>query len=202
MRFENIFGNVNVSDADDLVLALRPVAQALQSLGVRFYVGGSVASSFHGAVRSTMDVDLVCELAEAEVPMLLSRLGDDYYASEPAIRDAIRRKSCFNLIHLPTSFKVDAFVSRQRPFDLQTISRAQMGTLGLDAVLDVPIATAEDIIIIKLEWYRLGDEASERQWNDVSRLMALLGDAADLEYMQQASQSVGVRDLLQRLLRV
>ncbi len=107
MRFENIFGNVNVSDADDLVLALRPVAQALQSLGVRFYVGGSVASSFHGAVRSTMDVDLVCELAEADVPMLLSRLGDDYYASEPAIRDAIRRKSCFNLIHLPTSFKVD-----------------------------------------------------------------------------------------------
>jgi hypothetical protein len=192
---------VNVSDADDLVLALRPVAQALQSLGVRFYVGGSVASSFHGAVRSTMDVDLVCELAEADVPLLLRRLGDDYYASEPAIRDAIRRKSCFNLIHLPTSFKVDVFVSRQRPFDLQTISRAQMGTLGLDAFLDVPIATAEDIIIIKLEWYRLGGEASERQWNDVSRLMALLGDAADREYLLQASRSVGVHDLLQQLLR-
>lgn len=111
-----------MSHADDLVLALRPVAQALQSLGVRFYVGGSVASSFHGAVRSTMDVDLVCELGEADVPMLLRRLGNDYYASEPAIRDAIHRKSCFNLIHLPTSFKVDAFVSRQRPFDLQTIS--------------------------------------------------------------------------------
>lgn len=190
-----------MSDADDLVLALRPVAHALQSLGVRFYVGGSVASSFHGAVRSTMDVDLVCELAEADVPLLLRRLGDDYFASEPAIRDAIRRKSCFNLIHLPTSFKVDVFVSRQRPFDLQTISRAQMGTLGLDAFLDVPIATAEDIIIIKLEWYRLGGEASERQWNDVSRLMALLGDAADREYLLQASRSVGVHDLLQQLLR-
>jgi hypothetical protein len=147
-----------------------------------------------------MDVDLVCELTEADVPSLLGALGDDYYASESAIRDAIRRKSCFNLIHLPTSFKVDAFVSRQRPFDLQTISRAQTGTLGLDDTLAVPIATAEDVIVIKLEWYRLGNEASERQWDDVSRLMALLGDTADLEYLQQASESVGVDDLLQRLL--
>lgn len=70
-----------MSDADDLVLSLRPVADAMQSLGVRFYVGGSVASSFHGAVRSTMDVDLVCELTEASLPR---RLGDDCYASEPA----------------------------------------------------------------------------------------------------------------------
>jgi len=193
---------VNVSDADDLVLSLRPVADAMQSLGVRFYVGGSVASSFHGAVRSTMDVDHVCELTEPDVPSLLKKLGDDYYASEPAIRDAIRRKSCFNLIHLQTSFKVDVFVSRQRPFDLQVISRAQIGTLVLDGVLTVPIATAEDIIIIKLEWYRLGNEVSERQWNDVSRLVSLLGDAADHDYLQQASQSVGVHDLLQRLLRV
>jgi hypothetical protein len=192
---------VNLPDAEDLVLALGPVARLLQSLGVRFYIGGSVASSFHGAVRSTMDVDLVCELTEADVPSLLKQLGDDYYASEPAIRDAIRRKSCFNLIHLPTSFKVDAFVSRQRPFDLQTISRALTGTLGLDQTLAVPIATAEDVIIIKLEYYRLGNETSERQWDDVSRLMALMGDTADLAYLQQASESVGVEDLLQRLLR-
>lgn len=193
---------MNVSDVDDLVLSLRPVAEAMQSLGVRFYVGGSVASSFHGAVRSTMDVDLVCELTEPDIPSLLKKLGDAYYASEPAIRDAIRRKSCFNLIHLQTSFKVDVFVSRQRPFDLQVISRAQIGTLVLDGGLAVPIATAEDIIIIKLEWYRLGNEVSERQWNDVSRLMSLLGDSADHDYLQQASQSVGVHDLLQQLLRV
>ncbi len=74
-----------------------------------------------------------------------------------------------------------------------------VGTLGLDETLAVPIATAEDVIVIKLERYRLGNEASERQWDDVSRLMALLGDTADLEYLQQASESVGVADLLQRL---
>ena len=45
-----------------LIEALNPVAAAFRELGVKFYVGGSVASSFHGASRSTMDVDLVGKL--------------------------------------------------------------------------------------------------------------------------------------------
>lgn len=190
------------SDDDDLVLAFRPVAAALRALGVSFYVGGSVASSYHGAVRSTMDVDLVCDLTDDQVGGLLNQVGEDYYASEPAIREAIRRKASFNLIHYATSFKVDLFVSRQRPFDRQAMSRAQSGTLGRDASLTVPFATAEDIIVIKLQRYRLGNESSERQWNDVSRLISLLGDSVDHEYLRHASQSVGVEDLLQRLLKV
>lgn len=58
-----------MSEADDLIAALLPVTEVFRSLGVRHYVGGSVASSFHGAIRSTMDVDLVCDLHEK----LLSR---------------------------------------------------------------------------------------------------------------------------------
>lgn len=187
-------------DADEMLLALEPVARALKSAGIRFYVGGSVASSFHGALRSTMDVDLVCELREAAVPQFLQDIGADYYASEPAIRDAIRRRSCFNLVHLPTSFKVDVFISRERPFDLQTIARAQPASLGGSVSFTVPIASPEDVIVLKLEWYRLGGEASERQWDDVSRLKRLLGDAADFQHLRQAAHSVGVADLLERLL--
>ena len=51
-----------MSDAADLLAALAPVAAAFRRLGVRHFVGGSVASTIHGAIRSTMDVDLVCEL--------------------------------------------------------------------------------------------------------------------------------------------
>lgn len=60
-----------MSDCDDLVAALSPVSAALTKLGIRRYIGGSVASSFHGASRSTMDVDLV-----ADVKRLLKLLGD------------------------------------------------------------------------------------------------------------------------------
>ncbi len=54
-----------MTESDDLLDALMPVVKALQTLKIRHYVGGSIASSFHGATRSTMDVDLVAELDEA-----------------------------------------------------------------------------------------------------------------------------------------
>ena len=64
-----------MNDGTDLIAALAPVAAVLNQLGVRFYVGGSVASSFHGAARSTMDVDLVCELVAENVPAFVCAFG-------------------------------------------------------------------------------------------------------------------------------
>lgn len=188
-----------MNDYDDLVAALLPVSAALNQLGIRHYVGGSVASSFHGASRSTMDVDLVADMTDSAVSEFLQCFNKDFYVSEAAIRDAIQRKSCFNLIHLPTSFKVDVFVSRQRPFDVTAMNRATVERLGENHTFEIRVATAEDAIISKLEWYRKTNETSERQWDDVTRLLKLLGNAADMEYMKTSAESVGVLDLLERL---
>ncbi len=190
-----------MTESDDLIEALAPVVEALRKLRIRHYVGGSIASSFHGAARSTMDVDLVAELGEEEIPDFVQCFGDEFYLSESAIRDAVKRRSCFNLIHLPSSFKVDIFIKRGRPFDDESMRRARLERLGDKRTVEVPIATAEDTIISKLEWFRLTNETSERQWDDVSRLLKLLGDAADIAYLQRAAKSVGIEDLLERLLR-
>jgi hypothetical protein len=190
-----------VSDYDDLVAALSPVSAALTKLGIRHYVGGSVASSFHGASRSTMDVDLIADMADTHVSEFLRCFDNDFYLSEAAIRDAIRRKSCFNMIHLPTSFKVDVFVSRQRPFDVSAMNRAKIEQLGDSHVLEIRVATPEDAIISKLEWYRKTNETSDRQWDDVTRLLKLRGEVADKGYLRTSAESVGVQDLLERLLR-
>jgi hypothetical protein len=189
-----------LDELEELVDALTPVANALQTLRVRHFVGGSVASSFHGAARSTMDIDLVCELSDDDISPLIQSIGKDYYASETAMRDAVRRKGCFNLIHLPTSFKVDVFVSRGRPFDIESMERAKLQRLGDRRIVELPIATAEDSIVSKLEWYRLTSETSERHWDDVSRLLDLLGDDIDRDYLCRAAQSVGVEDLLRKLM--
>jgi hypothetical protein len=189
-----------LDELEDLVDALSPVVSALRRLGVRHYVGGSVASSFHGATRSTMDVDLICELTQDDIPRLIESIGTDYYKSEAAMRDAVRHKGCFNLIHLPTSFKVDVFVSRERPFDVESMKRASMQRLGEKRFVEIPMATVEDSIISKLEWYRLTNESSERQWDDVSRLLDLLEERVDHNYLCRAAQSVGVENLLTRLM--
>ena len=188
------------SSMGDVAEALRPVANAFVQLGVEFYVGGSVASSFHGAMRSTMDIDLVAKLDVASVGQLVSKLGTEYYTNEVAIRDAVHRKSSFNLIHLVTSFKVDVFAFRGRPFDVSAFARARHGQIGADPNFSSPIASAEDTILAKLEWYRLGNETSERQWQDVTNVLKLLGTAAEIDYLRNYAMGVGVRDLVERLL--
>jgi hypothetical protein len=189
-----------LNESDDLIDALAPVVAAFQTLQIRHYVGGSVASSFHGAARSTMDVDLVCEMTKDQIPQFLEQFDRNYYVSETAVREAVEGMSCFNLIHLPTSYKVDVFISRGRAFDRQSMARATLETLGESRSVTVPIATVEDSIISKLEWYRKTNETSERQWDDVSRLMRLLGSTIDRSYLREAAGSVGVEDLLDRLL--
>ena len=186
-----------MSEPSEIVAALKPVAEALSLLRIPYYVGGSIASSYHGAVRSTMDIDIVCQMREEQI----LQFNDTFYVSELAIRQAVRGRSCFNLIHFETSFKVDIFISRERPFDQICMDRAVAAKLGGDkCIVIVPMATVEDSIISKLEWYRLTDETSERQWDDVSRLVRLTGSALDGGYLAQSAQMVGVSDLLLRLL--
>ncbi len=184
-----------------LIEALEPVARILQSLGVRFFIGGSVASSFHGAARSTMDVDLVADLSLENVGSFFRRLGkEEYYVSQAAIEDAINRSSCFNVIHLATSFKVVIFILGNRDFDRSSMNRAVLGKVDLRNEFQVPIASPEDTILSKLEWYRLGNEVSERQWDDAVRVMKILGNKVDQDYLEHYAVELGVSDLLQKLL--
>lgn len=189
-----------MNDFDDLVAALEPVVSALRGLGVAHYVGGSVASTLHGAIRSTMDVDLVCALEEAHVEPFIAVCGPDYYVNPAAAHEAVRQRKCFNLIHLPTSYKIDVFVHRGRRFDESALGRACPASFGPSATEPIPVATVEDSILAKLEWFRLTDETSERQWDDVSKLVRLHGGRLDAAYLHEMADTIGVGDLLERLL--
>jgi hypothetical protein len=166
---------------------------------VRYYVGGSIASSIFGMPRTTMDVDLVADLRLEHVASLVDSLKGEYYASDSMIRDAIARRSCFNVIHMPTMYKVDIFVLKNRPYDHTAIERASPRPLDLDAPRELfQVAAAEDTVLAKLEWYRLGDEVSERQWKDVLEVLRVQRTILDCDYMAQWAAELGVADLLQR----
>ena len=187
-------------DDDDLIRALLPIEKAFSTLKIHFFVGGSVASSFRGAMRSTMDVDLVADIKLAHVKPLLNVLADQFYASETAINEAINRKASFNLIHLATSFKVDVFVNQQTPFDTLAFKRASLERIGsAKQSVVVRMASVEDIILAKLNWYRLGDEVSERQWDDISRLLKMHHASLDWNHLEEQARSLSVADLLSKL---
>jgi hypothetical protein len=181
----------------DALEALLPVVAVLRRLGVRHYICGSFASTFYGMNRSTADVDLVAELRPSHVAAFAEALRPDYYVSEPMILDAIARKSCFNVIHGPTSFKVDVFVTKNRPYDSNVMGRSEEKTVD-EGVSDqrLFLPPAEDTILAKLEWYRLGDEISERQWSDVIGVMKVNQHSLDRPYLDKWAGELGVADLL------
>jgi hypothetical protein len=176
------------------------VIQALEQLGVPYLIGGSFASAIHGVVRATMDSDLVADLRPEHAVPLAQTLGEAFYADVKAIQDAIVHQSSFNLIHLETMFKVDIFVRKSRPFDRMQFERRAEHVIATEPERRAYVASAEDTILTKLEWYRLGGEVSERQWRDVLGVLTVQAGRLDMAYLHQWAAHLNVADLLARAL--
>ena len=65
---------------------------------------------------------------------------------------------------------------------------------------DIWIATAEDMILHKLHWYRIGGEVSEIQWRDVRGIIGTRGEQLDLDYLRRWAERLTIDDLLNRVL--
>ncbi len=177
------------------------VTQVLEQLGIPYVVGGSLASSLHGVMRATLDVDIVADMHLNQISALEAALAPEFYADGDMMRDAIERRSSFNLIHYATSFKVDIFIRKVRPFDHIQFERRVRAVVASDPEQSIYVTSAEDIILAKLEWYRLGGEVSDRQWRDILGVMSVRAGDLDLAYLQRWANELQVADLLERALQ-
>lgn len=112
-----------MTPADDPLAVAAVVAQAFEAVGVRYSIGGSIASSMSGEPRSTLDVDVVTELTAESVPLLLETIGDRFYVPIDALQAAVRDKSSANVIDNVTSVKVDLFIAGGTPLDKSLLDR-------------------------------------------------------------------------------
>jgi hypothetical protein len=177
------------------------VTGEFEKLAVPYLIGGSLASTLYGMVRTTQDSDVIAEMRLEHLQPFVLALQDEFYVDEEMIAEAIQRNSSFNLIHRETMFKVDVFIPRPRPFLQSQLDRAQRQTFSLETEMSAKFASPEDTILSKLEWYRMGGEVSERQWRDIIGVLKTRAGELDLEYLRRWGTELHVGDLLERALR-
>jgi len=184
--------------ADPIGVALS-VARLLERLGIPYLVGGSLASAVHGEPRSTLDVDMVADLALPHVVPLVTALGDGFYVDADAVREAIDAGTSFNAIHLASSVKVDVFVAGGDAFEADRLASAVEVSYGPNPEDRLRLDAPTHLLLRKLEWYRRGGEVSERQWRDVEAIVTAQGERLDRNVLERWATPLGVKDLVERL---
>ncbi len=177
------------------------VTHALEQIGILYAVGGSLASSVHGVMRSTLDVDIVADMRLEHIPALVATLSKEFYADDEMMKDAINHHSSFNLVHYETAFKVDIFIRKPRSFDEMQLARRKKSVIATDPEESVYVVSPEDVILSKLEWYRMGGEVSDRQWRDILGVLKTRAGELDLGYFREWATELKVTDLLDRALK-
>lgn len=194
-------GSVSMGQAGEDLNVLRRVITALENLGILYALGGSMASSIYGVMRSTQDADLTVEPFPGREQALANSFDAAYYVSVPAMQEANQRRTSFNIIDTTIGFKCDLFVRQDRPFEQSAMSRRVAMTLPDRPEQQIWVHSAEDVILFKLEWYRLGEETSERQWLDVQYVLKAQAERLDLDYLTRWATEVGVADLLRHAMK-
>jgi len=175
------------------------VAGALEDVGARYAIAGSLASGVVGEPRSTIDVDIVVELESHQVDALAERLSTRFYVPVGLIRRAVQERSSANVIDTLTSLKVDLFMAGGTPLDRDALDR-RVATVSADVARPLFVHTPEDVLLQKLRWYRKGGEVSDRQWRDVIGIVRVQGARLDRSYLTYGAALLGVTDLLERVL--
>lgn len=187
-------------------MLLEPVSVALkvilvlEELDIPYFISGSLASAIHGVVRATNDVDIVADLKMEHVIPLKKALQNEFYVDEDMIREAIGKKSSFNLIYLELMFKIDIFVSSNHPYAQEQLRRRYNEIVINKPEQTAYISTPEDTILSKLKWYKMGGCISDRQWSDVLGVLKVQGEQLDMVYLKQWAEDLGISDLLRKAL--
>lgn len=175
---------------------LKALIEKLDRQNIPYMLSGSVSSSLHGQPRATKDVDIVIAPTEEQVLNFARKLGETYYVSLDAVREAFAHNSTFNVIDNQSGWKADFIIRKDRPFSEKEFERrctAKIKQLG------VWVTSPEDIILSKLEWAK--DSQSEQQFRDALGVAMVQWDRLDKDYLHKWAKELQVENTLKQLLK-
>jgi hypothetical protein len=179
----------------DELSVLKLVAGRLDAAGLPYMVTGSVALSLYAEPRMTRDVDLVIDLRPSDATRILEVFGVEFNVDADRIRDAIARRSMFNVIHTGAVVKLDIIVRKAGAYREEEFRRRRLAEI--DGV-GMWVVSAEDLVLSKLDWAR--DSRSEVQLRDVRQLIKAQA-RLDWPYIEAWAARLDLLDLVSEVRR-
>ena len=182
----------------ELYELLEQVVLTFERLRIPYLITGSVASMAYGEPRLTNDIDVVAGVESRHIADFVAAFPPPaFYLSDEAIRDAVGRHTQFNIIHPASGLKIDVMVRKETPFDRSRFARAK--TLRPTESYPAAFASAEDVIIKKMEYYRAGE--SEKHLRDIAGMLKVSGQEIDHGYITEWADRLGLRQIWDQILR-
>jgi hypothetical protein len=157
------------------------ITSALGEAGIVYMLAGSFASAYYGAPRTTQDIDLVIAATAEQLRTFVQLLSkDEYYVDLDAALEACKQQSLFNVVDMATGWKIDLIIRKSRPFSEEEFRRRKLVDLQGSPLF---VASAEDVVVSKLEWAKLAQ--SQRHIEDVAGILRMRWDSLDRVYLEK-----------------
>lgn len=180
------------------IQVLERLAEALDTLGIPYAIGGSIASSVYGTVRFTRDADIAMLSFTSAADRFYEMLKDEFYINEEVMQQALGCCGTFNIIHFRTAFKIDIFLLGPSDFEQQLLVHSKMVRLGETPESDLCFVSPEDVILLKLRRLAESDAFEDDQWGDILGVLAIQGQSLDMPRLTEYARALHVEDLLER----
>ena len=128
---------------------LRVLIDFFEKQNILYMLSGSVAMSLYTQPRFTRDYDFVVNLKEEHIDELLKNFREGYYVDDESVKDAIKRKTMFNIIDHKSGYKADFVILKDDPFR-QTEFLRQKKVRFID--MTISIVSPEDLLLSKIIW--------------------------------------------------
>jgi hypothetical protein len=176
----------------ELFELLQKVVTVFERFGIPYLVTGSVAAMAFGEPRLTNDIDIVAGIEEKHVQDFLEAFpSGEFYISEEMVREAIRRREQFNIIHPRSGIKVDIIIKQDTPFDNSRFGRIHR--IYPAESYQANFAAPEDVIIKKMEYYRAG--GSEKHLRDIAGILKISGEMVDWDYITEWAKRLDLTEV-------
>ncbi len=165
----------------DYAEVLHSIVPRLEQSDIQYMITGSIAAAFYGLGRATYDLDIVISAAPDKLKKLIELLPkEQYYAMLQDALEAHRHLSMFNVFDTTSGWKIDFILKKAAPFHEEAFQRRVPVTFE---EVRTSIISAEDLIVSKLDWARMGE--SERQVRDAAVVLEKWQHKLDRNYIEK-----------------